>query len=264
MAAINKVLYNINQVNDTTSTEKKQARDNIEASQVNYVNAVGSVPTVTVGDLNVVQYQSGLHLNDGQGNIAPLPPEPVQGQTGKVLSVTSEGVKWADNRPVRDVFLKQDHYLSSSNGSSTSLLWQTELKQVNGKYPTKVIGSVACNPADGGHTISILPMKESIYDYEYTYEVEPGVSATASATNFVPFAQGENANFIQVLAWTDTQSGTPNKGLYENNFTFQFYDDSEHPGRDMKFIAIKGSSQCPNYNLHNIQFTCFYEQGEEQ
>lgn len=264
MAAINKVLYNINQVNDTTSTEKKQARDNIEASQVNYVNAIGSVPTVTVGDLNVVQYQSGLHLNDGQGNIAPLPPEPVSGQAGKVLTVTSEGVKWTDNRPVRDIFLKQDHYLSSSNGSSTSLLWQTELKQVNGKYPTKVIGSVACNPADGGKTLSILPMKESIYDYTYEVEYEPGVTGTVSATNFVPFAQGQNANFIQVLSLTDTQTSTRNYGAYENNFTFQFYDDTQNPGRDMKFIAIKGSNQCPNYNLHNVRFTCFYEQGEDQ
>ena len=34
MAYINKVLYNVDQTGDTTSAEKKQARDNIEASQV--------------------------------------------------------------------------------------------------------------------------------------------------------------------------------------------------------------------------------------
>lgn len=262
MATINKVLYNIDQTNDTNSTEKKQARDNIAASQVNYITATGGTPVVNTGDLNIVTYQSGLHLNDGNGNIAPLPPETVQGQTGKILTVTPDGVKWSDNQPQRDIFIKQDHYLSSSNGDSTSLLWQAELKQVNGKYPTKVIGSVACNPADGGNTLSILPMKQSIYDYTYTYELEPSVSATATATNFVPFSQGQNANFIKVLALTDTQSGIPNYGAYENNFTFQFYDDSENPGRDMQFIAIKGKADCPNYNLHNIRFTCFYEQGD--
>ena len=263
MATINKVLYNINQTSDTTSTEKKQARDNIAASQVNYVTATGGTPVVNTGDLNIVTYQSGLHLNDGNGNISHLPPETSNASAGKVLTVTNDGsINWKDNQPQRDIFLKQDHYLSSSNGDSTSLLWQTELKQVNGKYPTKVIGSVACNPADNGKTLSILPMRQSIYDYTYEYEVEPGVSATASATNFAPFAQGQNANFIQVLALTDSQSGIPNYGAYENNFTFQFYDDSENPGNDMKFIAIKGSNACPNYNLHNIRFTCFYEQGD--
>lgn len=264
MAAINKVLYNINQVNDTTSSEKKQARDNIEASQVNYVNAIGSVPTVTVGDLNVVQYQSGLHLNDGQGNIAPLPPEPVQGQTGKILSVTAEGVKWADNQPVRDVFIDQHIYLEDSNGSSTQLLWQVELPKKNGKYPTKVIGSVGTNPADGGTMLSILPMQESIYDYTYEVEYEPGVTATVSATNYKPFDSGSNVNYRHLLAMTDTSYPTPNTGEYENVCPFQFKDASQHPGRDLKFVAIKGSNACPNYNLHNIQITCFYEQGEDQ
>lgn len=262
MAAINKVLYNINQVNDTTSTEKKQARDNIEASQVNYVNAVGSVPTVTVGDLNVVQYQSGLHLNDGLGNIAPLPPEPVSGQTGKILSVTSEGVKWADNRPVRDVFIDQQSYLLNNNGSATKVLWQVELPKKNDKYPTKVIGSVAANPADDGNVLSILPMQESIYDYTYEVEYEPGVTGTASATNYKPFDSGSNVNYQRLLAMTD--NNTTLAGVYENICPFQFKDASQHPGRDLKFVAIKGSNACPSYNLHNIQITCFYEQGEEQ
>lgn len=264
MATINKVLYNINQVNDTTSSEKKQARDNIEASQVNYVNAIGSVPTVTVGDLNVVQYQSGLHLNDGQGNIAPLPPEPVSGQTGKILSVTSEGVKWADNQPVRDVFIDQHIYLEDSNLNATKLLWQVQLPQKNGKYPTKVIGSAACNPADDGTMLSILPMQESIYDYTYEVEYEPGVTGTVSATNYKPFDSGSNANYQHLLAMTDTSSTTANVGLYENVCPFQFKDASQNPGRDLKFVAIKGSNACPNYNLHNIQITCFYEQGEDQ
>jgi hypothetical protein len=264
MAAINKVLYNINQVNDTTSTEKKQARDNIEASQVNYVNAIGSVPTVTVGDLNVVQYQSGLHLNDGQGNIAPLPPEPVQGQTGKILSVTSEGVKWADNQPVRDVFIDHQSYLQDSNSTATQLLWQVQLPQKNGKYPTKVIGSVAANPATGGEMLSILPMVESIYDYTYEVEYEPGVTGTVSATNYKPFSQGSNVNYQHLLSLTDTTTVVPYVGLYENICPFQFKDASQNPGRDLKFVAIKGSNACPKYNLHNIQITCFYEQGEDQ
>ena len=264
MAAINKVLYNVNQVNDTTSNEKKQARNNIEASQVKYVNAVGSTSTVTVGDLNVVQYQSGLHLNNGTGNIAPLPPETVQGQTGKILSVTNEGIKWTDKQPVRDVFIDHQSYLQDNNLNATKLLWQVQLPQKNGKYPTKVIGSVATNPATDGDMLSILPMVESIYDYTYEVETSPGVTGTVSATNYKPFDRGSNVNYQHLLAMTDTSTSTPDVGQYENVCPFQFKDASEHPGRDLKYIAIKGSNACPNYNLHNVQITCFYEQGEEQ
>jgi hypothetical protein len=259
MSTINKVLYNIDQTNDTTTQEKKQARDNIEASQVNYVNAIGSVPTVTLGDLNIVTYQSGLHLNDGTGNISPLTPEPAQGQTGKILSVTNEGVKWTDNQPVRDVFIEQHTYLEDSNINATKLLWQVQLPQKNGKYPTKVIGSVATNPADGGTMLSILPMQESIYDYTYEVEYEPGVTGSVSATNYKPFDSGYNVNYQHLLALDDTTTVVPNVGLYENVCTFQFKDASQYPGRDLKYVAIKGSNTCLNYNLHNIQMTCFYE-----
>ena len=259
MSTINKVLYNIDQTNDTTTQEKKQARDNIEASQVNYVNAIGSVPTVTLGDLNIVTYQSGLHLNDGTGNISPLTPEPVQGQTGKILSVTNEGVKWTDNQPVRDVFIEQHTYLEDSNINATKLLWQVQLPQKNGKYPTKVIGSVATNPANDGEMLSILPMQESIYDYTYEVEYEPGVTGTVSATNYKPFDSGSNVNYQHLLALTDTSTSTANVGQYENVCPFQFKDASQYPGRDLKYVAIKGSNACLNYNLHNIQMTCFYE-----
>ena len=261
---LNKLCSNINQSNDFTDAEKHTMRNNIEASQVNYVNAIGQVPTVTVGDLNVVQYQSGLHLNDGNGNIAPLPPEPVQGQTGKILSVTAEGVKWTDNQPVRDIFINQQSFLEDSNSTATKVLWQTEFDKKNGKYPTKVIGSVACNPADGGTMLSILPMQDSIYDYTYEVELAPGVTGTASATNYKPFDSGSNVNYKHLLAMTDTSSHIPNTGEYENICYFQFKDASNTPGRDLKFIAIKGSNSCPEYNLHNIKFTCFYEQGEDQ
>ena len=40
MANINKVLYNIDQRNDTSSNEKQTARLNIGASQVSYDNSV--------------------------------------------------------------------------------------------------------------------------------------------------------------------------------------------------------------------------------
>lgn len=263
MASINKVCYNIDQTNDTNSTEKKQARDNIAASQINYITATGGTPVVNTGDLNIVTYQSGLHLNDGNGNISHLPPETTSGAAGKILTVNNDGsINWRDNQPVRDVFIDQQTFLGDGNESATKLLWQVELPKKNGKYPTKVIGSVATNPATDGTVLSILPMQETIYDYTYEVEYEPGVTGTVSATNYKPFNSGSIVNYQHLLALTDTQSSVPNDGEYESVCPFQFKDASQHPGRDMKFVAIKGSNACPDYNLHNIQITCFYEQGD--
>ena len=68
MAKQNKVCSNLQQ--DFDNTEKKQARTNIDASQINYVDALpGHQPTSEVGDLFVVEYESGKHFNDGNGNI---------------------------------------------------------------------------------------------------------------------------------------------------------------------------------------------------
>ena len=83
MAKCNKVCSNLQQ--DFDNTEKKQARTNIDASQIQYVNATpGHQPTSEVGDLFVVEYESGKHFNDGDGNIGGLVPEPTSGTVGNV------------------------------------------------------------------------------------------------------------------------------------------------------------------------------------
>lgn len=79
-----------------TPTEKAVARSNIGASQISYVTSTGGPPTITVGNLNIVTYQKGIHLNNGQGDIGPIPPEPASGDNGKVLTVTQTGVKWTN------------------------------------------------------------------------------------------------------------------------------------------------------------------------
>lgn len=92
MSKQNKVATNLQQ--DFTTEEQKQARDNISASQIAYIQATGGTPTTEVGDLFVVQYQSGKKLSDGSGDLGYIVPNTVSGDTGCVLTETELGPRW--------------------------------------------------------------------------------------------------------------------------------------------------------------------------
>lgn len=249
MSTINKVLYNIDQTSDTTSQEKKQARDNIEASQVNYVNAISTTVTSTTGDLNIVQYQSGLHLNDGNGNIAPLSPEPQSGDTGKILTVKSTGVGWEYNQPSRDIFVKYYRDLTNSVSSNNKILKSIELPKVGNMYPTKVMGSIDCYPDSNYRAISIVPMKSNNYG---------GTADIGLGGNYDPYENNNNINVSNMIALDGQSAG--GDGEYRNVVTFSFDKKDDIVG-DMTYIAIKGQSESSvtNYHIHNIQLQCFYE-----
>lgn len=248
MATINKVLYNISQVNDTSSTEKKQARDNIAASQVNYVSALGGTPTVTLGDLNVVTYQSGVHLNDGTGNIAPLAPEPVSGQTGQILTVTQTGVTWKPNQPKRDLFI-QLYRNNSSSQTSTNVIDSIELPKVGDLYPSKVFGSFDCYPDDNCTTLAIVPMKSNNYGSGKPY---------GTGLSYDPYEDSADINVHDLLAMSNNVPGAD--GQYRNTVTFSFAKKDNIVG-DIKYIGIKGASgfTSTNYHIQNMQIQCFYE-----
>ena len=88
----NKVATNLQQ--DFTTQEQKQARDNISASQIAYIQATGGTPTTEVGDLFVVQYQSGKKLSDGSSDLGYIVPNTVSGDNGCVLTETELGPRW--------------------------------------------------------------------------------------------------------------------------------------------------------------------------
>lgn len=244
MAYINKVLYNIDQTGDTTSAEKKQARDNIEASQVNYINAISPTPTITPGDLNLVTYQSGLHLNDGVGNIAPCLPEPTSANGGQIATVTSEGVKWKANQPHKDVFVQSLDYDMRNDGSNTQVVYWQRLPTYNGKTPTKVIGSFDCFPNDNKNSLSVVDLDS------YNTMTYQGVIAN-------PY-QCVNVNGL--LALSDDDNPQLHDGQYRNNVTFSFY---KTPGQqtNLTFIGIKGQNGAveSDYHIRNFMVTCFYE-----
>lgn len=120
MAKCNKIVSNIAQ--DFDNTEKRQARTNIDASQINYVDALpGHQPTSQVGDLYVVEYESGKHFNDGTTNIGMLVPEPASGTNGFVLQTTSAGVRWMNQQELPDSVM-MDSYERASSPNPTNLI----------------------------------------------------------------------------------------------------------------------------------------------
>lgn len=115
-----KICSNLQQ--DFTTAEKTQARQNIEASKVAYVDALpGHQPISTTGDLFIVDYESGKYFNDGTGNISVAVPVPASGDTGKVLMDTVMGPKWQNQQELPDSVM-MDSYHRSSSPNPTHLL----------------------------------------------------------------------------------------------------------------------------------------------
>lgn len=152
MAKQNKVATNLAQ--DFTNNEKKQARTNIDASQVQYVNATpGHQPTSEVGDLFVVEYESGKYFNDGSGNIGVLVPEPASGQTGFVLESTPIGVRWMNQQELPDSIMWDpiDH------GSSSDRTYMITTSNIINHYGyNQIFGFVTFNTNTSGN-FSIVP-----------------------------------------------------------------------------------------------------------
>lgn len=116
MANINKVLYNVDQRNDTTSNEKQTARLNIGASQVSYDNSVTDLTitkeivrpymntkyTATVGNnsflLLPTSYTDGMVVeSNGSLVTRALPKEvPTGGSNGQVLTWGNDTYGWAN------------------------------------------------------------------------------------------------------------------------------------------------------------------------
>lgn len=232
---------------DFDSDEKAQARSNIDASQVRYVNTIGQ-HTERVGDLAIVRYESGLHMNDGSQNISPLAPETTQSDKGKVLTVDKDNgyVGWRPvPNPEPDMFMKQTSLISNYySGNTTVLNHSYELPAVNGKYPSKVIGylDVVCNSNNNTEPSISVCMTQG-----YHVSDESGVS-------WDPVDQGQNANYTALIGGD----------LYSNHRAFSF-DTSNTivANTGVRYLTLKGRSDC-TYNVQNLRCQCFYEERDEE
>ena len=237
MAQQTKVSVNIQQ--DFNEDQQRQARDNIGASKVQYVDTTVNPMTVEHGDLNVVKYLSGTHFNDGDGNIGVMVPEPASGMNDYVLTNTEQGVRWEENNPAEDVFI-EDYYDKIYEYSANS----QELKRIifpkhNGHYPTKIEGSFMCWPMSGYERISVVP-----------------ISSVTGAV--IEYDSHQNTNTYTLFALS--QEGA-NIGDYPNTVPFMAHKKDTIRFKEIVGVSIKGQSgsTIDNYNVKNIFIRSFYE-----
>lgn len=159
MSKQNKVATNLQQ--DFTTEEQKQARDNISASQIAYVQATGGTPTTEVGDLFIVQYQSGKKLSDGSGDLGYIVPNTVSGDTGCVLTETEQGPRW---KPLPEIPEGETWKTirSSSSSANTYLIDNIRVCDPTGDNSyDKMFGYLTMTTTSSG-SFSIVPLNDNL------------------------------------------------------------------------------------------------------
>lgn len=240
-----------NQSSELTDAQKTTARTNIAASQIKYVQSIGGHVTETVGDLALVNYERGKYLNNGSGDYAALAPVPGEGDQdkGKVFMVDPNTgyLGWRPvpkENPEVGKFVKiQQHKLQTYSGNTKYISngysgASVALNEVDGRYPSKVIGTmqVACDSNSGTEPSISVIMTESYHQ--------------VGDTLYDPENYGDNVNYDILLGGN----------FYNNNLTFMF--TSEHCPHfkytGIKYLSFKGRADC-TYNIKSLQLQCFYE-----
>lgn len=245
--SVNKVLNNIPQ--SLTTAEKQQARDNIDAAKSVSVYVPGT--TGWSGDLRF-QYDNTAGTFDAYvdnhelGSVISTPTV-----TGTYLTCDENGtVIWEQlPTPKRDVFMESQYFSESSYGGNTEPIRAISCPTHDGKYPTKIIGSLYVNPQTSYDSISIVPLTSAY--------------VTGGEFDFKFYENSQNVNVKNLLALTD--STDTRYGQYSNTITFQFHKNPTYAGLgEIAYIGIKGKSGSTesNYNTHNIHLTFFYESDE--
>lgn len=148
----NKVATNLQQ--DFTTAEKTQARQNIEASKIAYVDALpGHQPISTTGDLFIVDYESGKYFNDGTGNISVAVPIPASGDTGKVLMDTVMGPRWQNQQELPDSIMWDP--IDHGSGSGNTHMCDVS-NTINNYNYNQILGFVTFTTTSSG-SFSIVP-----------------------------------------------------------------------------------------------------------
>lgn len=247
--SLNKVLNNIPQ--SLTTAEKQQARDNIDAAKSVSVYVPGT--TGWTGDLR-------FQYNNTAGNFEAYVDNHEIGAvintptvTGTYLTCDVNGtVIWEQlPTPKRDVFMESQYFSESSYGGNIQPIKAITLPTHNGKYPTKIIGSLYVNPQTNYDSISVVPLTSAY--------------VTGGEFDFKFYENSQNVNVENLIALSYTEEQDPlQRGQYSNTVTFQFHKNPTYAAGEIAYIGIKGKSGSTesNYYPHNINLTYFYESEE--
>lgn len=243
-----------------TDAEKAQARENIGASDGNDINWVTyspgqPTPVVEESSLSVVNngYRTVIQNYNGTKKYI-VAPDYASGDAGKVLGIRPGGsVSWvnvAEANPA--VEMQTSLYDMRNSGSCSKFFRQWSLPTKNGKYPTRITGSLDAF-VDVGTEVSICPLAH------YYNETEWDPIAQDWVTGLVPvFTQSSQChNFDHLLNGTDV-SGNFN---FANHLSFNFYSTEVTGMGNLQAVCIKGLSSEDNLSAQNVSITCFWEEG---
>lgn len=242
-----------------TEEEKAQARENIgvtgNAVQIKTYQGAGAYGPIyaTAVEVDLNKNSGNIYCKydgGGQEEYGFFAPPPVSGDDGKILTavVTENGrsVQWGENPA--SIEMQTMMYDLNNDGACTKLFKQWSLPTKNGKYPTKVIGSVAVCP-ETGRKVSIVPLAKYWNDTIY----DPETQSYIPNPNSPQFTQSSEChNYHYMLDGYDV-SGDPN---FTNQLSFAFYQTEDN---NLQAIGLKGLSDESSIYNENMIITCFWE-----
>lgn len=239
MAHINKVCYNVDQTGDTTTEEKKQARDNIGASQISYDN--------TVTDMAVSKEIIRPYMNTkysatiGSDSFLLLPSSFADG-----MVVKHNGSLETQSMPT----IKNTHYISYiNNPGSLSLEAYNEMTEaISNNEPVVIISATGSNASylqftridSAGHYFTGYSTSDDTI-IEMLIDGTRAVTLTNKKLDTVP-NDGTNG---QLLTWNGSTYGWANKTVWQPGFNMTGRtntSDTSSPYMDCNWVTKWGSS----------------------
>lgn len=271
MAQTTSVLWSVDQ--GLGEDAKAQARQNIGAAASTDVTNKSEIKVFEGGTSSVHKnfmtiYEgsstgdmAGITFNNENSNVTMV-KTPAAGDGGKVLTVVEPGGSVAPYYEWKELESKIKHEFFFPTGGSDrqTILEVFKVPQLDGKWPTKIVGTFNCSPINGFTGISVLPLElysRQLNSSPYTTET-PTIFPDIPSPNWYisPYTSPGDSRIKNIADLTTGKNNTVNFALEQGN---------SGNNKLLKYIAIKGfattytTTPKDNYNISNLNFTYYYD-----
>ena len=153
--------------------------------------------------------------------------------------------------------IKHEFFSPAGGSERQTILEVFEVPQLDGKWPTKIVGTFNCKPNNGYTGISILPLESysrQLNGTPYTIETPTAFPDRPSPNWYIyQYTNPGDSRIKNISDLTVGKNNTVNFALEQGN------------NKLLKYIAIKGAattstlSPNQNYNISNLNFTYYYD-----
>ena len=251
-----------NPQNNLTDPQKEQARTNIGAGQT----TVTTFHSSTHGQSyetpleKITIYSDGIVMSNG-GQVLAGAPVPQPEDEGKVLVAhvndANQGIAEWKELESSQTKIKHEFFYPAGGSDRQTILEVFEVPQLDGKWPTKIVGTFNCSPKNGFTDISVLPLESysrQLNASPYTIETPTIFPDTPSPNWYIyQYSSPGDSRIKNISSLTTGKNNTVNFALEQDN------------NKLLKYIAIKGfgtsdtTSPKDNYNISNLNFTYYYD-----